>query len=480
LKVALALCLACSLAGIWLFRYLPLTDLPEYLLAAEALTAKAAGDTRYTEFFTIEFPTQPFGSSYFWFTSGLSFLLGAETATRIYLSIALAGTILGFALWLRAVEPSREIQALPATILLYGFFFQVGFLPFLFAMPFVFLALRVALDIPRAESSRRAGRLAVWLAILLLVVYFSHILAFAVVLLAMLGQVLLFTGRRRVWLLSLAALPSLWLLTWFLATEPPTGMPAFDWSSIFLLFHFTSVLLPFNLVFDPSLGIWRYHTETLLAWAMVVGVFAAAWWSGGRISRRLGAICLVLIVMWLLTPEFHVTYPLAFFLAAAAPLGWHRKPLSSAVVVLACLLAAGGQLGRMVGFQSEARDLHRVIESIPDAQRLQPVITDSESKWFASHAFFHAATWYNFRKGGTNPYTVAHLLHFPLKYRKQVFPKLPGEWHAADFDYAVHGRGTDYFLVRTSDRRIIDQLRSNVPLRAHSGSWLVFGPNPRP
>jgi len=335
-------------------------------------------------------------------------------------------------------------------------------------------------DIPRAESLRRALWLSVWLSVLLVIVYFSHILAFVIVLLAMLGQVVLITGRRRAWLLPVGSLPALVHMAWFLAREPATGLPAFDWGSLFLLFHFSSVLLPFNLVFDPSLGVWRYHTETLVAWGLVLFAFGLAWWSGGKVSRCLGAISLVLIVIWLGTPEFHVTYPLAFFLVAAAPLGWHRKRLSAALVVFACLLAAGGQLWRMVGFQGEARDLHHAIESIPDAQRLQPVITDSESKWFASHAFFHAATWYNFRKGGTNPYTVAHLLHFPLKYRKQVFPKLPGEWHAASFDYEVQGRGTDYFLVRTSEARIVEQLRSKVPLRAHSGSWLVFGPNPSP
>ncbi len=48
------------------------------------------------------------------------------------------------------------------------------------------------------------------------------------------------------------------------------------------------------------------------------------------------------------------------------------------------------------------------------------------------------------------------------------------------FNYRDHGRGTDYFLVRSSDKAILEELSQNVPLRARAGSWVVFGPNPKP
>jgi hypothetical protein len=45
------------------------------------------------------------------------------------------------------------------------------------------------------------------------------------------------------------------------------------------------------------------------------------------------------------------------------------------------------------------------------------------------------------------------------------------------FRYADHQQGTDYFLVRTHRRDILEDLQKHVPLLAQSGDWMVFGPN---
>jgi len=294
-------------------------------------------------------------------------------------------------------------------------------------------------------------------------------------------------------LLALSAVPAFLHLAWFLVTETPLA-PAviFQWNYTLFLFHFTSLALPFNLLFDPPSGEWKYQAETLVAWALVASAFLVAWLRGGRVSRRLGLLALLLFSIWLVTPtnlassagtlwiSLHVTYPLAFLLVAAAPTGWSRRTIPLVLVVLGCLLTAGGEIWRMAGFQGEGRDLQAVIDSVPEGQRIQPVITDPESRWFPNRPFFHAGGWYNFQKGGTTPYSFAHISHFPLRYRQPWASKVPGEWYMSRFNYRDHGRGTDYFLVRSSDKAILKELSENVPLHARAGSWLVFGPNPRP
>ncbi len=47
------------------------------------------------------------------------------------------------------------------------------------------------------------------------------------------------------------------------------------------------------------------------------------------------------------------------------------------------------------------------------------------------------------------------------------------------FNYTIHQQGTDYFLVKTRRRDILDDLSSNVPLVIQAGEWAVYGPNPR-
>ena len=49
-----------------------------------------------------------------------------------------------------------------------------------------------------------------------------------------------------------------------------------------------------------------------------------------------------------------------------------------------------------------------------------------------------------------------------------------------NFDYEANEAGTDYFLVRTHDARILADLNEHVPLTVEVGNWRVFGPNKHP
>jgi hypothetical protein len=49
-----------------------------------------------------------------------------------------------------------------------------------------------------------------------------------------------------------------------------------------------------------------------------------------------------------------------------------------------------------------------------------------------------------------------------------------------NFRYAKDHRNTDYFIVRTRDTGILEDLKQSVPLAAEAGVSKVFGPNPTP
>jgi hypothetical protein len=81
-------------------------------------------------------------------------------------------------------------------------------------------------------------------------------------------------------------------------------------------------------------------------------------------------------------------------------------------------------------------------------------------------------------KGGVSPYLIAAWAkHFPVHTRKDFIPHPAGEWKMAAFQYDAHQDGTDYFLVRTRDEKILADLAGHLPIAASSGSWIVFGPN---
>ncbi len=252
-------------------------------------------------FSRFRFPTQPFGSTYFWFTAAFSFLVDVQAATRLYLSIALVGTILAFASWLKTVEPGREVQALPASMLVYGFFFQVGFLPYLFAMPFFFLALKAGALIGSGEHQNASGwwsgfRFCFWS-------FTSRTSSHSVCLFFCFSPRPGSRGHKRMELLALAMVPAFLHLGWFLLTETPIT-PIVD-----LRVELHALAFPFHLPgtsfqspFDPPSGEWKYQAETVAAWVLVGSAFLAAAWRGGRTSRRLGLLSLLLLAVWLVTP----------------------------------------------------------------------------------------------------------------------------------------------------------------------------------
>ena len=150
------------------------------------------------------------------------------------------------------------------------------------------------------------------------------------------------------------------------------------------------------------------------------------------------------------------------------------------VVIAACILLLGSLDYRIWRFQSEMADLNQAIAIVPYRQRLQPIMTEPHSSQFRTYPFLHAAAWYNADKGGFSPYLFTKQAHFPVRERRTAIPGTPGEWNMDAFRYAAHGTGTDYFLAKTENLTILNDLAGNVPLAGRFGEWVVFGPNPRP
>jgi hypothetical protein len=122
-------------------------------------------------------------------------------------------------------------------------------------------------------------------------------------------------------------------------------------------------------------------------------------------------------------------------------------------------------------------DFEKVINAIPEHEAVQPVITNLHSARVRTYPYLHIAVWYNFYKGGTNPYLFTHVPHFPIRERSRVFKNVPGEWAMTTFKYDDNQTGTDYFIVRTDRPDVLEDLSKHVPLLASAGEWKAFGPN---
>ena len=488
---AVFLILAEILALIWVFPYLPMVDLPEHMLAAQVLTHYHSAGYNYPAFFTMKIPWNPY-SSYFLFVFGTEPVLGIRNATRLYLSLAFVLTILAFWYWVRTVTPGRDALVIPSTLLLFGFFFHIGLINFLFSAPFLFFSLALAWRIlAEGKPGYMTGLL---LAASLLMVYLSHIVTFGLTGLMIMGvAVFVFKGKRLTRLIW-PAIPASLLFAVYSLTEARQDVASATISYDPFMDRLATLLMPLNIFWDSIEHHWTHDRATLILWSLAIIIMV---W-GALLKKPGGSRRPAPWPVWLMTGMFvcgtfllpsylsgglgvalRSSYFAAFAALALLSVTWDQNRLLAVLMLLVCAAYPVVMASRMVKFTSEMKGLESVIFPLPSGKVIQPVMTDLHSAGFGrTYALLHAAAWYSFYKGGASPYLIATWAnHFPVRTRGPVLPHPTGEWEMGSFRYDVNAQGTDYFLVRTRDPRIIADLTHHVPLATKAGDWMVFGPN---
>ncbi len=482
---------AAAVSLIWIFRHLPLTDFPQYLLLARILASYSDPAYGFETFFTVESPWKPYSGTFFALTLLLEPVIGILASGKLYLSLSLILTSAAFWLWLKKVFPGREPQAVPATLLLFSPFFYIGLMNYLFSVPFFLLALTAGW-----ELSHGRGRARFWtllLAVSLTAAYFSHIVTFAFALLLLGLQWALLSPRKALAWHSLGMLPSLAFFTAYFVGRPDKPLAsALQWSNDPLASKGAYMLMPFGVFRDPLADAWRLHSDQVPLWTGFFLICAWAAWKGrGRkrgpaLSRGSKWLAAILISSTLWFPSdlgqwavsFRFSYLGAFALLAILPCDWSRDRRLRAAMILLCAAAPLTSAYRYWLLQPEMQDMERALQAIPRRQVVQSVVTQPHVPPYWTYPLLHVADWYCVFRGGANPYTFARFRYLPVKEKAPIAASAPGEFEGPRFRFSKHAQGTDYFLVRTLQQGILSDLESNLPLAAHFGVWRVYGPNP--
>ena len=483
------LLLGIAIAIVCLFTYLPMTDLPEHMLIGKILVSYDDPRFGFSEHFTKHFLWAPY-STYFWFASAAGVVLGIPAVTKIYLALTFLLTIAGYSFWIRTVAPDRTPNVVAAIPLLFGTFFYIGMIQFLFSVAFLFVALGLG---PVAVSHDRRFRDVAGLAAALLLVWFSHPVTFGLAVGALVIQALSLGAphvRQALYVCGLAISAALIYSVFALPEYISSFGPLYDPLGV----RATAFAMPFGAFWDPGIATWKYQSVMLGYWGIfivcsVVGLFMSR--KDGKATALKASTILVagaLAAAVLLLPSnisngppisMRASYPGAFALLALMPACWYRQRVLRAVVIAACLGVLAITGARIQLFQTEMHELEQAIAAIPPRQRVQPIITELHSRHFETYPFLHAAALYNASRGGYSPYLFTRQSHFPVRERSDVIPNAPGEWGMSEFQYALHGAGTDYFLVKTRKREIIEDLSHHMPRVGEFGPWQVFGPSER-
>jgi hypothetical protein len=329
------------------------------------------------------------------------------------------------------------------------------------------------------------------LALSLLAAYFSHIVTFGFALMMIFFDWLLFYRNQRILVVFRAAIPSFVAFLLYMAfrsgEEPHLVL---SWEP--LKSRLEMLPMPFWLFRDMFTKKWTYFPEQLIIWMCVFVLIFAGFWTS-RLKKTsssdgctLGILAALLISSTILLPSWvagglgiavRIPYFAAFSIIGMLPSGWYERHTTRWAMALACALLPAMLFFRLSTFQTEMSDLEQAIRAIPPHMRIQPIITELNSKTFNSYPFLHAPEWYNYERGGYSPYLFPiQSSYFPVKPRKEFLPNMPGGWEMDQFQYDRHQSETDYFLVRTKRKEILDDLARHVPIVATAGEWIVFGP----
>jgi hypothetical protein len=474
-RAFLPLALACGLAvsvPFWVGRFLPFLDLPQHLALATVLRHHddpAWGLAPYFEAQWGEFT--PYWTHYLvWHALGT--LVGLETAVRLHLTLYAMALPVAAGAFCAAWGRPRRLGLLAAPLALNTNLY-LGFVAYVTAGVLLLFALALLL---RQRDSPTPGR-ALGLAVLGVLLFFTHVQAFAFLLLS---AAVLAWRSVRTWL-PLAVVALVLLVPWIrLSTTNRPGAQR----------YFPDLDQPrAEFVPAPSLlrdlpravaGAFQDRSDRglLLAWAAAL---AGALWATRRsleprpqvwVLPGLALACYALLP-FSIQGQWNVNHRFAWLLAlflVATPRAVPRW-LAPAAAVLTAAVGANAAWHH-ARFDREVGAFDQALLAIPRGQRVMGLIFDQRGSVVETWPYLHFAQYAVVRQGGVASHSFAQ--NAPLPVRQRIPLPAANVWRPDEFRFDAQGGGFDYFLLRGGPEAGAIFGKAGVERVYDDGTWRVF------
>ncbi|MFZ5939318.1 MAG: hypothetical protein ACOYXB_01980 [Bacteroidota bacterium] len=417
----LALMFLIALFQVWATRFVPSLDGPQHLYNAQVIDRLVRGDEAFRQFFSINEVIVGYWTGHF-LLSLLHFFLPGWLAEKLFLSLYIFGMYFSFRYLVRSVNPEKGNLII---YLIFPFIFHTyllrGYYSFSFAILFYFLAIGFWI---RKGERLSAGQLLVF-SLLMLGVFLSHGLVFAIFCVSLLGLFLFrfiqrtgvagfsvslkeyLTGGLKI---LLAALPSLvlWyiyissvmgiddtvtkakysfgkLWIFLLRAEPLVG---FDYKrEMYAYILLSALILSLLAVLVLDLIRKRKSKETvpkkdtgyrnlllpLVILFLLVYLFAPDRISAGNLTNRFGLFFFLLLIAWLAQQHFRTGVKVA----------------SLAVLLLVCVQSRYIHHGYLKILNTRAKQFTELGKLIPEGSTLTGI--RESGNWIDHHFFSYTA-----------------------------------------------------------------------------------------
>jgi hypothetical protein len=473
-------------APAWIVKHPPLQDLPFHLATIRIIRSFHDAAYGFDKDFVLSLGRTQY-VVYYLLAAVLSPFVGLVGANVILVSTYLGGTVLALRELLRALGKDERLCLFVAPVLV-NILFVYGLMQFLFGIPVMLWALATAVRHFEAPTRRTT----VLLAVLSLVLFYSHIFPFGIFVLGFLAMFPWEAPRR--WLRAAApTLPAALVVVWWLAfTE--AGRLVFGAATDN---KNDPHKLPDQAILDlPNwfTNVFRDNTDEYVLIALVLLVLAALGLSQGErdrtkpVARRYVLLPMLSVVLYFLLPEGHgyiwliaQRFPLLFAITAIPLL---RFPSGSRGVALTALLLAldlGSTVNTCQHFirfeREEVGDIDRAIEEMEPRSRVCALIYDKGSQVMVNQPFMHFGSYYQVERGGIIEFTYAGYAHWPVDFKPGHYPPPGGparqrwEWTPEQVPMSEVYPYYDYVLTRGSGFR---PPQGTYRPKWHSGRWTVW------
>ena len=416
-------------APAWIVRYPPLQDLPFHVATIRLL--HSLGDPAYG--FGDDYVLNLGGTQYalyYLVGSAIAYLVGVANASVVLTCLYLGGTVLAMRALLYAVGKDERL-CLFVVPLLFNVMFMYGLMPFMCGIPLAFASLAVAV---RYLDRPTRGR-GVWLGVLALALFYTHIVPYA---LFGVGYAGLFPwARPRRWLAAaVAVVPSLAALVWWVVLSPQGKQSAGALGAAFqhLPYAESMTRLP-----QWSVDVFRDSTDEWHFIALaVVALFAVGMAQGDRDPARPSARALVAIPIactvayfmlgsdlgdvWLFSERFPAPGLIGAVPLMRMPKG-ARGFLASALALAVAVSSTVNVCQHFIRFQlEEVGDFDLAVDAMEPRKRVAALIYDKGSGVLNDIPFLHFGSYYQARKGGIIQFSYASWLFWPVRFRPGHFP----------------------------------------------------------
>jgi hypothetical protein len=482
--ILIGMLVTCSLLPIWCVKYPPLQDYPQHLAAAHILRNYNNPKFDYHRNFRINLLFVP-GVLFELLVALLNVIFPIEIAGKIGLSLYIVFFPISLLYFLSRVESNRKYLAFFAFPYLFNFFFNIGFTNFCLGVPLTFFAL--------GYWCHRGERLGIKQLLSLtgfsILIYFAHLITFAVFLWSLLTLSLFSEKRWRKLLLIIASvMPSLLLFTayWFKSESQSLLHNRLEYTDLY------GTLLTFMLAFYPYRGFLGMLIFFLPTSLFLFSAFYSLFKERETIFSlktghgQLFLLWISFLILFFLLPlhtppgGYYANIRLAIFIFFIG-LAWIQLPkdqtlhkLITVLLVILSITSIAYTYHKYSSLQDEFRDYLSGIKYINWNSRLLPLIVQQYAEKFNTKPFLHAWAYYHIAKGGVGPYFFARLSYHPILYRRNRRMPAPGEGFPERFSSEGHSQPYDFILLWGGTSKIRQEVKRRFELIHSQGKIELY------